>query len=360
LGFRSVHFSGFRNLADGEINLNAPQIHLIGKNGQGKTNFLEALYLLSYGSSFRTRHLSELVRWDSKIMKVYGQIQTPSEPCGTLSVTWNDGKKTIQLHGKNVNDRKELLDRIPTIVFIHDDFLFVSGSPERRRWFVDQTLSMQDSLYIDQLRRFKKALKERNYLIRNREKNLVEYFSEQLAHAGLAVSKRRGDLIREFGNFFDSLYREISGVEETVRLEYFPSWRNAKKIDEVMIILSENLEKDMEAGITGSGPHRDQYKFMTTGRDFAKSASTGQRRLLSLVLRITQARLYSELTGRKPLLLLDDVLLELDTEKRRKFLDRLPEAEQIFYTFLPGEATSRRKWGSIIYEMKEGVFNDRK
>jgi len=357
LGFRSVNFKGFRNIADGEVFLDAPAVYLIGENGQGKTNFLEALYLLSYGSSFRTRHFGDLVRWNLKSMRVYGQIETQDEPRGNLSVSWENGEKTIQLHGKKVKDRKELIDKIPTIVFIHDDFLFVSGSPERRRWFVDQTLSMHDSLYIDQLRSFRKILKERNYSIKNGEMNLIEHFGEQLAYTGLAISRKRDNLIQEFGKKFASSYQKISGMEEKVRLEYFPSWGKAWKVDEVMSILYKDLGRDMEAGITLRGPHRDQYKFMVFGRDFSKNASTGQQRLLSLVLRVTQARLYSEVTGRKPLLLLDDVLLELDPGKRGKFKDILPEAEQTFYTFLPGEKINRRGEESLTYEMKGGVLN---
>lgn len=355
MGFKSIQLNGFRNLSDGRVYLDAQNVYLFGENGQGKTNFLEALYLLSYGSSFRTRQLGNLVRWNLKSMRVCGEIETPNEPCGTLSVSWDDGEKTIQLHGKNVNDRKEMLERLPTVVFIHNDFLFASGSPERRRWFVDQTLSMHDTFYIDQLRKYKKVLKERNHLIKRGKTKLLEHFGERLAHTGLAVSKRRENLIREFGDFFVFLYQKISGMEGIVRLEYFPSWGKAKNIGEVMDILSKNLGKDMEEGITRSGPHRDQYKFTMGGRDFAKSASTGQQRLLSLVLRITQARLYSKITGRKPLLLLDDVLLELDSGKRGKFHEQLPEAEQTFYTFLPGEG--RREWSSLTYEIKGGVLN---
>jgi|GEM_PF-1169663 len=144
-------------------------------------------------------------------------------------------------------------------------------------------------------------------------------------------------------------------MEEIAKLEYLSSWGKANKVGEVMAILSKNLEKYIERGITRSGPHRDQYKFIIRGCDFAKNASTGQKRLISLVLRIAQARLYSKITGRKPLLLLDDVPLELDPEKRGKFRDQLPDAEQIFYTFLPGEGISRREGSSLTYEMKAGV-----
>jgi len=359
LGFQSIRFHGFRNLEDGEVNLGAHDIYIIGENGQGKTNFLEVLYLLSYGSSFRTRIDRDLVAWDSDAMAVHGRFNTSEEPEGSLSVSYQDGIKTIKIHGKAVNDRKELLRRIPAIVFAHEDFLFAGGPPERRRWFMDQTLSLHDPLYVDQMRRFKKLLKERNYLLKSRKTDLLDHYSEQLAFAGLAVSERRESLTREFGRIFTGLYKDVSGLDTDINLVYRPSWGDARSTSEVMQILKEKREVDLALSTTGSGPHRDRFQFIGNGRDFAKSASTGQQRLLSLVLRVAQARFYSETTGRKPLLLLDDVLLELDPGRRRLFRDRLPEAEQIIYTFLPGEETGRTGEDSLTYEMLNGVLHER-
>ena len=356
MGFRSVRFHGFRNLEDGEVNLGAHDVYLIGENGQGKTNFLEALYLLSYGSSFRTRQDRDLVAWGSREMAVHSRFNTPEEPEGRLAVTWQDGTKTIRFHGKTVNDRKELLRRIPVIVFAHEDFLFAGGPPERRRWFMDQTLSLHDPMYVDQIRRFKKLLKERNHLLKSRKTVLLDHYSEQLASAGLAVSDRRESLTRGFGAIFTPLFQEVSGMDEEVTMVYRPSWGDARSTGEVMEKIREKQDMDLALGTTGSGPHRDRFLFLADGRDFAKNASTGEQRLLSLVLRVAQARFYSETTGRKPLLLLDDVLLELDSSRRHLFRDRLPEAEQIFYTFLPGEETGRMGDNSLTYEVKNGVL----
>jgi DNA replication and repair protein RecF len=123
--------------------------------------------------------------------------------------------------------------------------------------------------------------------------------------------------------------------------------------------LNEKMSMDIALGTTGTGPHRDRFLFISDGRDYARSASTGQQRLLSLILRVAQAIFYSETTGRKPILLLDDVLLELDPGRRRLFRDRLPEAEQVFYTFLPGEETGRIGEGSLTYEVINGAIYER-
>ncbi len=352
--FLSVRFHEFRNLENEKIDVNAENVFFTGENGQGKTNFLEALYLLSYGSSFRTSQDRDLITWGKKEMALHGRYYSANTGEGTLSVVLKDGNKNIKLNGKAITDRKNLLQILPVIAFVHDDFLFAGGPPERRRWFMDQTLSLNDPLYVDQLRRYRKLLKERNYLIKTRNFSLLNHYSEQLAFSGLALITRREDLTREFGKFFTPLYQEISGLEKEVTLEYKPSWGDARTTDEVLKILEEKKENDLMQGNTTSGPHRDKFLFVSQGRDFAKSASTGQKRLLSLVLRAAQARYYTVTTGKKPVLLLDDVLLELDPKKRQLFRNKLPETEQVFYTFLPGEKNVFSGSNAIKYSVQEG------
>ena len=216
MGFQSVQFYGFRNLVDAEVNLEAHDVYLIGENGQGKTNFLEALYLLSYGSSFRTRQDRDMLCNDKREMAVHGKYNIPEEPEGRLSVSWLDGNKEIRLHGKVINDRKELLRRIPSIVFVHDDFLFAGGPPERRRWFMDQTLSLHDPLFVDQLRRYRQLLKERNHILKTRRLDMLGHYSEQLAFRRTWLfPRRRESLSREFGIIFSPLFQDVSGVPVT-------------------------------------------------------------------------------------------------------------------------------------------------
>jgi DNA replication and repair protein RecF len=122
--------------------------------------------------------------------------------------------------------------------------------------------------------------------------------------------------------------------------------------------LEERREADLSAGITLSGPHRDRYRFTRSGVDFSAKASTGQRRLLALLLRIAQARRFSEMTRRNPVLLLDDVLLELDPEKRRRLLNVMPGYDQAFYTFLPEEPYERyRKSDTLVYTVQDGQLS---
>jgi DNA replication and repair protein RecF len=343
-------------LVDGETTLLGKDVFLIGKNGQGKSNFLEALYFCSYASSFRGTKDKDIVRTGEKSCSA--GVTLDNTLCRNVNVVFKDGKKTITLDGKRAEDRKEILSTTPAIIFCHEDMEFVAGTPERRRWFFDQTRSLWDTLYLEDLRRYRYALKSRNALFRcapsGPETNaLLDTLDPQLAKYGLELTAKRWKTAEEFSRIFEPLFKEISGITG-IGVKYLPSWKE-ETLDKITTLLLERREADASLGFTFSGPHRDRYLFTRDGEDFSGKASTGQRRLLALLLRIAQASFFSEKTGKKPVLLLDDVLLELDGEKRKKFLTVMPEYEQAFYTFLPEEPYKiYKKPYTIVYFMKSG------
>ena len=342
MGFRSIRTYQYRNLHDAEISLEAPEVFFVGENGQGKTNFLEAVYLLCFGSSFRTNTDTLLVRHGEREMAIEGSFSPLEGDESSVRLTYRGqgratGKKEIRVNEKLIKDRKELVGSNPCILFSHDDISFVSGAPERRRWFFNQTMSLYEPYFIDTLRRYQKILKSRNRALKERRLNLLELYDYQLAEAGLEIVERRAETTREFNESFVRLFREISGIEEALSVHYLPSWKGCERSDEVVRLLAGRAQLDAEMATTTSGPHRDRFVFTLAKRNFAKIASTGQLRLMSLILRVAQASYYSEKTGRQPLLLLDDVLLELDMTRRDRFLKCLPPSEQRFFTFLPDE-----------------------
>jgi len=352
----------FRNLLDAETDLRGKDIFLIGENGQGKSNFLEALYFCSYASSFRGNKDKELVRTGEKDCSASLSIRDTIY--SNISVTFKDQKKIITLDGKRIEDRKELLSVAPAIIFCHEDMEFVTGSPERRRWFFDQTRSLWDSLYLEDLRKYRYVLKNRNALFRgegrldSQTSATLDVLDPQLARYGLELTAKRRETAREFSAVFEPLYGEITGLTG-IGVDYQPSWKE-ENFEAVISHLSEKRERDASMGLSLSGPHRDRYIFTKAGEEFSAKASTGQRRLLALLLRIAQAKVFTDKTGRKPVLLLDDVLLELDGEKRRKFLLVMPEYEQAFYTFLPGEPyETYKKSDTIVYYMQSGQIRQK-
>jgi DNA replication and repair protein RecF len=361
MSFQTLRTASFRNLADAEVDISAKDVFLIGENGQGKTNFLEALYICSYASSFRGVKDGEVARTGEKDFSA--AVTLSNSLYEKILVKFEKGKKTVQIDGKQAEDRKELLDISPCIVFCHEDMEFVAGTPERRRWFFDQNQSLCDPVYLEDLRRYRKVLKSRNTLLREAQGTpnrgqvnaILDALDPQLASYGLRLMEKREEAARRFSETFGPLYETVAGIG-TIAVIYTPSWKSKNTDNESLtLFLEERREADCFAGLTLSGPHRDRYSFTRSGVDFSAKASTGQRRLLALLLRIAQARRFSEMTGRSPALLLDDVLLELDPEKRRKLLAVMPVYDQAFYTFLPEEPYERyRKADTLVYTVQSG------
>ncbi len=342
MGYLKLSTGSYRNLKDQEVSLDAPRVLLIGENGQGKSNFLEAVYLLSYGSSFRTRSDAEIVGHGAKEALISGSYARPEDDFipGRISLRVSAKQKEVFLNEKKLSDRKDLISTMPAIVFTHDDISIISGPPDRRRWFFNQTMSLFDPLFIDLLRTYRRILKMRNAALKAGETGLLDAYDLQLAEHGCEIQRRRAIVCGEFSGLFTPLFAEVSGLEDPLSVEYRPSWNGCQSTDEVLELLYNRRQRDLDFGTTTSGPHRDRFLFRYRGRDFTKIASTGQLRLISLLLRIGQCRYFTGKTGRKPVLLLDDVLLELDGIRRERFLLRLPEYEQAFFTFLPNEEFS--------------------
>ena len=361
--FCSLSPVNFRNLENKTIDLLAPEVFFTGENGQGKSNLLEALYYASYASSFRTHAEGEMVRKGEEAMSVRTLFRSEDGGTHTTSIIYGGGGKKMEKDGKMVRDRKELVNTMPCVLYSHDDLDFAVGSPERRRFFIDQSLSMYDVLYIDVLRRYKRVLKSRNLCFKEGKYSLVDTYDLQLVQNGLEIQKKRRDAIFMFNQIFGRLYEEVSGIGG-VSIVYGASWKPVDdsplpRAEDVLCHLRERRQAEKAVGTTLSGPHRDRISFARSGEEFIPTASTGQRRLVALALRTAQAVFYTKATGKKPVLLMDDVLLELDPAKRQRITACLPPYDQLFCTFLPEEPYLRyRHADTRIYRIADGSWTE--
>ena len=359
MGFSIVRLFNFRNLDNSTVDVNSPVVFLVGDNGQGKTNFLEALYFLCFGSSFRTRNEENIKTIGETVAQVYGEYLLGKENQISLSVLLEGKEKKISLNGKRIFDRKEIINNIPCVVFCHNDIEFVNGSPEKRRWFFNQVLCMKEPLFLNTLREYQKILITRNKVLKEGPYDLLDIYDQQLVKKGVEIQEKREKTIDYFNAIFSPVFCKISGLDPgELKITYLPNWGKTEKEDTILSLLRKRRDLEVQAGVTTLGPHRDRFLFVLNERNFIKTASTGQARLVSLVLRVSQARFISENTGLKPVLLLDDVLLELDGKKRILFLESLPEYEQAFFTFLPEEPYKQYHKDAKILNTNKGIFTE--
>ena len=376
--FRSAGFHAFRNLKDADVDVDAERIFLIGENGQGKTNFLEALYYLCCGTSFRGQVDAFIPSAGASGFGLRAVWKEGSAGAGAaqggipdenVAVVVEDSVKEIKLNDKVLRDRKELIFHSPAVVFCHEDFAFAAGDPERRRFFFDQCAGMISLSYIESLRAYKRVLKQRNAALKEGAREILEVLDPQFARYGLELMEARRGIHDLFRGSFSELYEKVAELGEMVELDYAPSWPARADSATILEILAARRDGEILMGTTRSGPHRDRWNFSSGGQFFTEKASTGQLRLVSLVLRIVETKVYADYarwaaSGPKwPVLLLDDVLLELDPGKRKRFMDLLPgegSGAQAFFTFLPGEPWTEYSGGdTIVYKVNDGGFTDK-
>ncbi len=356
MSLKRLRLHNFRNLKNTTVELENSVITLIGENGQGKTNFLEAVYFSSLGSSFRTRKEREIIRQgerdfalDATFAPTFDSVEDDR-----LLIKYQGGEKRLFLNEESIKDRKDILGLNPIVLFCHEDMEFVRGTPEDRRWFFDHIQCFLKKEYVDLIRHYRKTLRTRNYLLKNSRLDLLPFYTEELVKSGMKLQEEREQTIRFFNTLFAPLYSEISGIKESVFIRYSPSW-SQNEYAEILQQMNTRLDRDREQGFTTTGPHRDLYHFFQEGKDFSRLASTGQKRLLALVLRIAQAEFFKSSLTSGVTLLLDDVLLELDSEKQERFLAALPRYDQLFLSALPQEsAFSKIGSDPLKYRVSEG------
>ena len=199
---KKLVLNNFRNIRDREIDTSAKQIILTGENGQGKTNLLEAIYILCYGNSFRTQNLKEAVSYGQDSFRLCSVFEDNQGLERKAEIIFEETGKKIRLDNKEIRDRKELIYCLPCIVFSHDDIEFVRGEPENRRRFFDQTMTMYDPVFFDDLRRYKLILKQRNAAIKDQRLSLLDIYDEKLASYGIQIMKARRSVCSSFSSLF--------------------------------------------------------------------------------------------------------------------------------------------------------------
>ena len=360
---KKLVLDNFRNIRDREIDTSAKQIILTGENGQGKTNLLEAIYILCYGNSFRTQNLREAVSYGQdgfRLSSVFEDFQGLERKAEIL---FDENGKKIRLDNKEIKDRKELIYCLPCIVFSHDDIEFVRGEPENRRRFFDQTMTMYDPVFFDDLRRYKLVLKQRNAAIKDQRISLLDIYDEKLASYGIQIMKARRSVCSSFSSLFPDIYNAVSQEDRGIGIQYRPSWNEEDSVEGIVERLFNQRETDLKMNTTTSGPHRDRFLVTDKNGQFTSGASTGQMRLASLVFRSAQAAFFRQKTGLYPIFLIDDVLLELDTQKRSRYLSYLGHYNQAFFTFLPeekyfGAFFDINNSNTIKYTVTDGRFSN--
>ncbi len=318
--YKNLKLQGFRSYDSHAVELTSGVNIVVGPNGSGKTNLLEALYVISTGTSFRTAD-RDLVKHGSDWFRIEAQFDD-DERILTYSLVDTQSPKHFSLDGiKRV--RLSYQQKIPVVLFEPDHLRLLSGSPSARRDYLDSVLSRLQPDFARARSQFERALLQRNNILKRAERrsqaldDQLFVWNIKLAELSENIAERRLGLIAFMNEHIDELYSHIADSPSKVHLEYESDLAATQYKQAMLHQLDAQLDKDILRGFTSVGPHRDDFALHLNGARSSVTASRGEMRSLLLTLKMIELDLLREQHLHPPLLLLDDVFSELDSVRRR-------------------------------------------
>lgn len=329
--FLHVSLQDFRNLALVRRDLSAPRTFLVGKNGQGKSNFLEALGFLSALRSFRVSEIPPLIREGMPSARMIYHVAHEHAGEQEIEVEIRRGKKRVLLNGERVATLSSMIGRFPVVTLSSEDMEYLRGNPGHRRRFLDLILSILNPEYLRQLKRYAAALQERNRLLKRRhvDASQCEAFEAQMAPAAAALVRLRRQFLMDFRKDLEVIYNRISSAEEAPELHYRMSCEIEAEVSAFRGLFREERGRDTLLGNTRSGPHRDDFQVRLLGRAARAYASEGQKRGLVVAIRLAECVAIHRVLGIRPVLVADDIVGELHPERRSNFWKCLDPGMQV-------------------------------
>jgi DNA replication and repair protein RecF len=326
---KTLYIKSFRSYLETEF-LFSPGINLIvGDNAQGKTNLLEALHLLSTGRSFRSHHLSDLIRYGDPFFYLEAVIHKEGID-QTIKLSSDGENKRLQIEGSSYSAFQPLLGYLPSVLYAPDDKDLISGSPAERRRFFNLALAQADPLYVHHLARFSRALKQRNFLLRHPRKEGIESWESEMALAAAYLSAAREAFLTDLTAPLSEFSQQLTAAKEKVELRYVPS----APLDSAAYLkqLTKNRPREIALGATLTGPHRDDFLLLVEEKPARLFASEGQKNSAIAALRLAERELLSRRTEQPVLFSIDDLGLHLDAQRTQRLASTLATLGQVFIT----------------------------
>lgn len=330
----------FRNYRYQDIEFSPDRNLITGRNAQGKTNLLEAVYFLSYLKPKRAPRLRDLVLQGEQQCSVRGLLEDEGQKV-TIKIALSPGGRDIELNGQKVDQMSRARGVLKCVLFAPDDLYLVKGEPSRRRDFMDESLEAlgpQSAV----LGRYRHILRQRNALLKHWEQQgsgaeeALAPWTEGLIEEGAKIILARTDMVERMREQVSAAYEEIAGDGKQVDFSYAGSFEaeggESGVADAMREALRRAAREERRIRTTMVGPHRDEVSITLEGREARYNASQGEQRTLAYSMRVAQLRYIEAVTGKRPVLLLDDVLSELDEARRGKVLELAGRGNQAVIT----------------------------
>lgn len=331
-----LNLVNFRNYENVEVEFQKGVNIILGDNGVGKTNLVEAIDYLTLGKSFKTSDEKELIRFSQEFSRIELEFEE-KEKTILKAVISKDGKK-ISYNDIELKKLSELSGKLIDVLFVPEDVGFFKGSPSERRRFLDINLSSLSSTYLLDLSTYKKLLKERNAILKEEmvDKTYVEIIDKKMIEIQYRLVTHRKKIISKLNSVINEKYQNLDNSTNKVKLVYLTEVENVNSKEEYVKEMTrrykEEFESDVKRKVTSIGIHRDNLLMFLNGREIGVYGSQGQNRLGTLSLKLSMFEILKEELKEEPIVILDDVLSELDNDHQKRLIGELLKIEQVFIT----------------------------
>jgi len=363
---RRLSFDGYRNLTRGEI-VPCEGVNVVyGKNAQGKTNILEAMWLFSGNRSFRGAKDSEYVGLDKEQAKLFMEFFSEDRE-QNAGICFQKNKKEIMLNGIKQSSLGKIMGKLCMVVFSPEHLSLVKRGPTERRKFVDSAVCQIRPNFSDTLSEYNKILVQRNALLKDLPYHselydTIDIWEERLAFFGSAIIRMRKNYIQRLSSSAAKYHEGISDGKETLDISYSCAFSEDICADRDLLTenyikkLKETRKEDIKEGSTSIGPHRDDLIININGKNIKSFGSQGQQRSCVLSMKIAEAELIKQATNEEPIVLLDDVLSELDSRRQEFLLNKISD-RQVFISCCERASADRLEGGKLFYVEKGEIMS---
>lgn len=356
-----LRLSNYRNITSAEIELENGLNILYGQNAQGKTNAVEAMFLLSAGKSFKKSTSNDFIKFNENSAEVKIDFFDGKNDCEIKAQLIRNERKKIYLDGMPCEKNSDYIGRIPTVLFTPDHLSLVNAEPEFRRKFLDLALCQSKNTLLAVYKEYAKLLAEKSAIIKNaREKGakidmfLIDIYNEKLAVCCEIIANARINLCKKISNYGEAIYKEMTGGKESISFEYSRSVDGEDNLKEKYFeLLKKGFETEKNTGICYYGVHRDDVKIKINGKNAREYASQGQKRSAVLAMKLAEGDYLCETKTTMPVFLFDDILSELD-ELRRDYIMSKLNGRQVVLTSCNEEFLKDTQ--SVKINVKNGSF----
>ena len=327
---KSIELANYRNYDSLQLSFDKGVNILYGDNAQGKTNILESIYLSATTKSHKGSKDKEIIRFDQEESHIRSIIERRELEYRVDMHLRQYKTKGIAINGQKINKASDLIGLLNVVFFSPEDLSIIKNGPSERRRFIDMELCQLDKEYLYNLNQYNKVLINRNKLLKDiiyhpSLKDTLDVWDTQLSMYGYLIIKRRKQFIEELNSIIYDIHRRLSGNREELFLVYEPD----SDADMLEVKLRENRERDLRLGQTTAGPHKDDCIFKIGECDIRKFGSQGQQRTAALSLKLSEIELVKKVIKDTPVLLLDDVLSELDSNRQNHLLNSIGDIQTI-------------------------------